>query len=181
MTTNPNVRTAALAEGRRADSLRRRQRVLTALDDAAKSGGQLSASAIARSAGVDRSFLYRHHDLLEELHALAERPASVTTVSRSSLEADLHAAKERNARYATRVQQLEHRLSQLMGEQTWQESGLGAPDNIDQLRGRIALLEAELADVKIQLVERTDELKAARSANRELFTNLNLRSRSESD
>ena len=68
-----------------------------------------------------------------------------------------------------------------MGEHAWQESGLGAPDDIDRLHGRIASLEAELADVKIQLAERTDELTAARSANRELFANLNLRSRPTTD
>lgn len=38
-------------------------------------------------------------------------------------------------------------------------------------------LEAELADTKNQLAERTDELAAARGANRQLFTELNAPSR----
>lgn len=172
-------RSAAMTAGRRADSDRRRERVLAVLADAAANGEELSASSIARRAGVDRTFLYRHRDLLERLHALASRPpaAGAATVSRASLEADLHAAQQRSARYAAHVQRLERRLSELMGQHTWRESGLGAPDDLDQLHGRIVSLEAELADVKIQLAERTDELAAARSANRELFSNLNTRTR----
>ena len=61
---------AAMAQGRRADSARRRQRVLTALTEATNAGDPISVSAIARRAGVDRSFLYRHRDLLEQIHAL---------------------------------------------------------------------------------------------------------------
>ena len=62
-----------MADGRRADSIRRRQRVLAALDQAAAAGAEISVSAIARAAAVDRSFLYRHRDLLEKIHALARR------------------------------------------------------------------------------------------------------------
>jgi hypothetical protein len=49
----------------------------------------------------------------------------------------------------------------MMGEQTWKSSGLGVPDDIDQLHHRITVLEAEVADVQIQLGERADELNAA--------------------
>jgi len=61
-----------------------------------------------------------------------------------------------------------------MGEQTWEASGLGAPDDIDQLDQRITALTAEVADLRIRLNERTDELHAARLANRELMARLNL-------
>ena len=43
-------RTTSLAQGRQADSARRRQRVLKALNEAAASGGELSVSAVARAA-----------------------------------------------------------------------------------------------------------------------------------
>ena len=177
MSADTADRAAAMAEGRRSDSDRRRQRVLRVLAEAAVDGGDISASAIARRARVDRSFLYRHRELLDQLHALPGQPpaAGAAAVSRASLEADLHAAHQRNARYAAHIQRLERRLSELIGEQTWHESGLGAPDDIEQLHGRIAALAAELADVRIQLAERTDELTAARSANRELFAKLNAR------
>jgi hypothetical protein len=60
-------RTAAMREGRQADSARRRQRVIAALSKAAAEGIEISVSAIARAAAVDRSFLYRHRDLLGQI------------------------------------------------------------------------------------------------------------------
>lgn len=133
--------------GRRADSARRRQRVLKTLNEAASHGEEISVSGIARRAGVDRSFLYRHRDLL--------------------------AAQQRCGRMATRAQQLERRLSELLGEQTWRESGLGAPDDIDQLNQRITHLEQQIVDLRLQLDERDQDLDAARAANRDLMTQLN--------
>ena len=65
---------SAMAEGRRADSARRRRRVLKALDAAAASGEEISVTSIARKAGVDRTFLCRHRDLLGQLHALEAQP-----------------------------------------------------------------------------------------------------------
>ena len=116
---NPASTTAsAMAEGRRADSARRRRRVLKALDAAASSGEEIS---VARKAGVDRTFLYRHRDLLGQLHALEAQPPDTAgtgpAVSRASLQADLLAARERAARLAARVRQLEGRLSQMLGQQ----------------------------------------------------------------
>ncbi|MET9183109.1 DUF6262 family protein [Kitasatospora aureofaciens] len=68
--TTPN----SMIEGRRADSARRRERVLKALQQAAKNGAEMSVSAIARAAGVDRTFVYRHRDLLTRIHAAASEP-----------------------------------------------------------------------------------------------------------
>ena len=45
------ARTETMRKGRQADSARRRQRVLTALDRATGSGTEISASGIARAAG----------------------------------------------------------------------------------------------------------------------------------
>ncbi len=165
-----------MVEGRRAETARYRERVLAAIGAASAEGAAITVAGIARRAGVDRTFFYRHRDLLDHIHTLAAQPPNPDTgaASRASLRADLHAAQARCARYAARVQQLEHRLSELMGEQTWQASGLGAPDDIDQLHQRITALAAEVADVRIQLGERTDELHAARLANREFMTRLNL-------
>ena len=52
-------RTAAMTKGRQADSARRRQRVIAALNKAASDGTEISVSGIARAAGVDRAFFYR--------------------------------------------------------------------------------------------------------------------------
>ncbi|WP_310729430.1 DUF6262 family protein [Streptomyces sp. N2A] len=163
-------------DGRRADSARRRERVLKALDTLLRSGGDITVSGLARAARVDRTFLYRHRDLLERVHAAATAPPEegrIAAVSRTSLKADLANALGRNKRLAARVRQLEKRLSQTLGEAVWAESGLGAPADIDQLQRRITMLEQELIDTRGQLEERAEELEAARAANRELTRSLN--------
>jgi transposase-like protein len=165
-----------MSRGRRADSARRRQRVIKAVNDASASGGELSVSAIARAAGVDRTFLYRHPDLLAQARLVQERPAAENAgpaASRASLQADLANAQGQIGRQAARVRQLEAKLSQMLGEQAWRESGLGAPEDIDKLKRRITELEQTVVDLTRQLGERGEELDAARAANREMITQLN--------
>lgn len=117
-----------MSAGRKADGDRRRQRVVTAVNAAAQKGSRITVSGIARQAGVDRTFLYRHRDLLAMVHAAelepAERdPASgASAVSRASLQADLANAQARTVRLSARIQQ--KRLSQELGEQARRESGL---------------------------------------------------------
>ena len=177
-TSSALARTEKMRAGRQADSARRRQRVITAIHQATAAGTEISAAGIARAAGVDRTFLYRHRDLLEQIHALEAAPSAAdrkqgAAVTRASLQADLLAAHERAARLNARVRQLEQRLSGLLGEQAWQQSGLGAPAGIDALNSTITQLEQQAADLRIQLSERDDELAAARAANRELMTRIN--------
>ena len=69
-------RAKALADGRRADSARRRQRVIAAINRAVTDGTEISVTAIARAAAVDRTFLYRHRDLLGQIHATQVGPPS---------------------------------------------------------------------------------------------------------
>jgi chaperonin cofactor prefoldin len=168
-----------MIDGRRADSARRRQRVIKAINTASISGGEVSVSAIARAAGVDRTFLYRHADLLGQVHAAQASPAAADgggpAVSRASLQADLANAQGQLTRQAARIRQLENKLSELLGENAWRESGLGAPTDIDQLQRRITDLEQQVVDLQGQLEERDQELEAARTANRDLITNLNRR------
>jgi BMFP domain-containing protein YqiC len=87
--------------------------------------------------------------------------------------ADLLAAQQRNVRLAARIQQLETRLSQLLGEHTWRSSGLGAPDDLDHLKQRIVMLEQQVIDLQLQLDEREQDLDAARATNRALMAQLN--------
>jgi len=143
-----------------------------------RSDADITVSALARAARVDRTFLYRHRDLLQRVHAAAAaspQEGRIAAVSRASLQADLANALERNKRLAARVRQLEKRLSQALGEAAWAESGLGAPADTDQLQQRITMLEQNLADVQGQLDERDDELEAARAATRELTRAVNQR------
>ncbi len=174
----PDPRTQAMMKGRQADSARRRQRVIAAVNRAQADGAEISVSGIARAAAVDRTFLYRHRDLLAKIHAL-EATAPTTgegtgpAVTRASLQADLLAAHERAVRLNARVQQLEKRLSEALGEQAWHESGLGTPVGIDTLNQKITHLEQQAIDLRLQLEERDDDLTAARAANRELMAQLN--------
>lgn len=113
--------TSPMANGRHAATERRRQRVQEAIAAAVRDGTQLTATAVAHAARVDRTFLYRHRDLLENLHTATLRSASLppgyAPATTASLEADLANANARAARLSTRVQQLEARLSRQLGEQ----------------------------------------------------------------
>ena len=71
----------ALIATRRRDSTRRRQRVLDALDQLAAAGCEISVSAVAHAAKVDRSFLYRHHDLRAQIHARAIAAPGISPAS----------------------------------------------------------------------------------------------------
>jgi len=171
MTSSPMI------QGRQADSARRRQRVIKAINQATADGTELSVSGIARAARVDRTFLYRHADLLQQVHlAQARAPlgeGDTAAVSRDSLLADLANAHGQVARQQSHIRQLEKRLSELLGEQAWRDSGVGAPIDIDQLQRRITDFEQLVTDLRIQLEERDQELAAARAANREMIINLN--------
>ena len=180
MTARPAApkRTEAMRKGRQADSARRRQRVITALERASRDGAEISVSAIARAAGVDRSFLYRHRDLLTKIHALETVPAaggqaSGPGVTRASLQADLAAAHERALRLTGRIRQLEHRLSEALGEQAWHDSVLSTPADPGRLAQENSQLQQQVIDLRLQLEERAQDLAAARSANRELMAQLN--------
>ena len=181
-TDQPNPRTTGIRQGRQADSARRRQRVIAVLGRATTDGTEISPSGIARAAGVDRSFLYRHRDLLDQIHALEATPPAAgdtpgPTVTRASLQADLLAAGERAQRLHGRVRQLEKRLSEALGEKAWQESGLGVPADIDAVNQAVNHLEQQVIDLRLQLDERDQDLAAARAANRELIAQLNTATR----
>lgn len=165
-----------LIAARRRDSTRRRQRVLTALDALAASGEEITASAVARAAGVDRSFLYRHHDLRAQILRRAEipgAPPSSAAVSKRSLLADLANLREQNERLRRANTKLTSRLSEALGDEVFQASGIGRTDETEQLRTQLGELEQQILDLRQELEERTEELTAARIANRELMTQLN--------
>ena len=179
MTADP-----AVVQARRAHSARCRQRVIKALDAAVASGQEITVSSIARQAGVDRSFLYRHRDLHAQVITRAAEPPAMPgggpAVSRASLIADLAAAHERAARLAQHNRQLQQRLSELLGEQAWRESGLGAPPDIRAVQQQVTTLGQRNAELRGQLSDRGDELEAARAANRELIAQVNRRGNSRS-
>ncbi|MFB1047334.1 hypothetical protein [Streptomyces chrestomyceticus] len=122
--------TTPLSNGRQADTERHRRRGLEAIAAAVDRSSPLTASAIARAASVDRTFLYRHRDLLGNLHTAASRPAAAPgagpAVTNTSLQADL--ANARAARLAARVQQLEKNTSpNIWGTRRGANPGSAAP------------------------------------------------------
>jgi hypothetical protein len=163
--------TESLIAARRRDTTRRRQRVLSALDQLAAAGQEISVSAVARAA-VDRSFLYRHHDLRAQIHARAAAPANSpasAAASKQSLLADLANLREQNQRLRTQNTDLTARLSDVLGEQVFRASGIGRTGETEALRARVGQLEQQLLDLRQELEERTDGLNASRAANRDLM------------
>jgi hypothetical protein len=73
------------------------------------------------------------------------------------------------------IRQLERRLSELMGEEAWRESGLGAPADVEELQRQVVSREQLNTELNARLEERDAELEAARAANRELTRALNQR------
>lgn len=166
-----------LIAARRNDSNRRRRQVVDALDRLRADGNEITVSAVARTAGVDRSFLYRHHDLRSQILAVVNQPSppssNGTRTSHRSLQADLANVRAQNERLRHQVTKLSERLSEVLGEQVFHEAGLTRTDEISSLRERIAELEQQLLDRRQDLNDRDDELAAARATNRDLIATLN--------
>ena len=163
----------SLIAARRRDTTRRRQRVLDALDQLAAAGQETSISAVARAARVDRSFLYRHHDLRAQIHARSAAPAASpasSAASKQSLLTDLANLREQNQRLRKQNTDLTARLSEALGEEVFCASGIGRTDDTEALRTRVGQLEQQVLDLRQELEERTDDLDAARAANRDLMT-----------
>ena len=106
--------TESLIAARRRDTTRRRQRVLDALGQLAAACQEISVSSVARKAGVDRSFLYRYHDLRAQVHVRSAAPAS-TAASKQSLLADLANLREQNQRLRRQNTDLTARLPEVLG------------------------------------------------------------------
>jgi hypothetical protein len=165
----------AAFHGREQAADRRREKVQTVIQHALRHGGDLAVSAIARASGVDRTYLYRHPDLLKTLQrAQTSGPThSGPQPSNASLRAELANTQARAKRLHDRVQLLEKRLSEQMGEHAWRASGLGAPLDIEALQHANAELQQHNASLGAQLDERDRDLAAARATNRDLMIQMN--------
>lgn len=169
-----------LVQGRASDQDRRHQRVLTTITTATRSTSEISVSAIARAAGVHRTYLYRHPDLLDLIHRASTEQAQRLPddeVSKASLMADLAHARARATRAETTARQLEHRLSGLLGERVWAETGLAPDHELAAVQRELETAHHQLTDLRTELDQRCQELDAARAANRELMAALNGRRR----
>ena len=170
--------TTALAEARHRDVAGRRQRVRQALAEMRAQAAEITISSVAARARVHRSFIHRHPDLRAAVISAAEAPpatglAGAAAVSRRSLLADNANLRERNRRLEHHARSLEQRLSELLGTQISQRTGLGPPPDITALKDQIQALQQENLDLRRRAEEREEELAAAREANRRLMTELN--------
>jgi hypothetical protein len=170
--------TTALAEARRRDVARRRQRVHQALAEMRAQAAEITISSAAARARVHRSFIHRHPDLRAAVIAAAEDPAAsgpagAAAVSRRSLLADNANLRERSRRLEQHARSLEDRLSELLGTQISQRTGLGPPPDVAALKDQMLALRQENLDLRRSAEEREEELAAAREANRRLMTELN--------
>ena len=167
-----------LTRARRRDVDRRRQRVHQALADMHTDGSEISVSAVAGRAKVHRSFIHRHPDLhAAVLKAAADAttdpsPAS-TAISHRSVLADNANLHEQNRRLAQQVTDLEDRLSELLGQQAFDRSGLGAPVGTAAIHAELEAQRQTVLGLRRVLDERDEELAAARETNRQLINQLN--------
>src|SRR5512132_3955607 len=168
---------AALTRARRQDGARRYQRAHQALAELRAQAEEITISAVARRARVHRSFIHRHPDLRAAVLRAADgdTPADVpsTTVSRRSLLADNANLREQNRRLAQQLGALEDRLSDVLGAETFQRSGLGASADTAALQAQVGQLQQRVLDLERTLEEREEELGAAREAHRRLMAEHN--------
>lgn len=167
-----------LTQFRRRDVAQRHGRVESALQTMRAEAAEITISAVAARAGVHRSFIHRHSDLHAAVLAAADEPATgtysgSTLVSRRSLMADNANLRDRNHRLATRIRDLEDRLGDVLGAESFERSGLGAAAGTRQLENTIERQRQEILDLKQRLVERGEELDAVREAHRSLMKDVN--------
>lgn len=173
---------SALTIARRRDVDARRARVTQALDAMRTEGNEITISSVAARARVHRSFIHRHLDLRAYVYAAADQPsaaATATTTTRQSLEADSLNLRAIVHRQTQHIADLEARLSELLGEQAYSRTGLGAPHDHAALEEQNQLLQNEIQELHAKLQDQEEELGAAREANRQLMGHLNRTSTSD--
>jgi len=182
---------AALRRARRQDSATKRHRAAEIIDAAERSGEPISFPAIARRAGVSISLLYSDRDLASRIAAARERQRQAgprrawqlparSLITEQSLHTELANRKEQIRQLTDDVTVLRERLACQLGAGADLARGHTMRPMLDQLEDRAAELEADnhalrqrVTRLEAELSELTDTLKAARSMNRELMTQLN--------
>ncbi|WP_147269072.1 hypothetical protein [Sphaerisporangium album] len=127
---------------------------------------------IARRAGVDRTFLYRHRNLLDQVHAQAAEPHTVPAAAGPPsagppCKPTCSPPTPAQPALAAHVRRLEARLSKVLGEQVWRESGIGALQDTEQCKARLTTLDQQVVNLELRSQDRDDDLAAAHAANLE--------------
>jgi len=127
---------------------------------------------------VHRSFVHRHPDLhAAVLKAATEATTSpspaASAISHRSVLAENANLHEQNRRLARQISDLEERLSELLGQQAFERSGLGAPASTAAVHAELEAQRQTILDIKRALEERDEELAAVRETNHRLMNQLN--------
>jgi chromosome segregation ATPase len=167
-----------LAASRRRDVDRRRARVQMAIADMYSEGSDITIASTATRADVHRSFIHRHPDLhaavLKSAAEAMKRPSpAATSISHRSVLAENANLHELNRRLSQRIRDLEDRLSEILGQQAFERSGLGAPTATTTLQEDLEHHKQLVIDLTARIGELDEELAAAREANRGLMAQLN--------
>ena len=141
-------------------------------------GSEITVSAVAGRAKVHRSFIHRHHDLhtavLKAAAAATIDPSPASTaISHRSVLAENANLHEQNRRLTQQISDLEERLSDLLGQQAFDRSGLGAPSGTAAIQAELEAERQTVLAMRRVLQERDEELAAAREASRRLMNQLN--------
>jgi len=147
VTTTTGVRTAAAIQARRATTDEMVQRVTHVLQQMRRGHAAVTVSAVARRAGVSRTFLYQNTEARELVAASSgdRTPAHPTDIAAAQIEAT----------WRERALNAEHQLKRAHDEIALQRARIG------ELLGRIRDLENDLpADGVQQLLTETHTLKA---------------------
>lgn len=101
------------------------------------------------------------------------RPRAATSISHRSVLAENANLHEQNRRLAQHISDLEDRLSELLGQQAFERSGLGSPASLAAVTAGLETQRQTVLDLKRALNERDEELAAARETNRRMMNQLN--------
>jgi hypothetical protein len=159
-----------LAQARRADSLRKRQSVLDALQTMAAAGERITFTAVARAAGVSTWLVYaegvREHvqeAIDRQEHAPVKEHGSGRQASSASLKTDLALAREEITALREERDRLRDAVRQQLGQQLDQVSNRQMTDRVTELTDQVRQLEDSETRARQEaerLASRVEELEA---------------------
>lgn len=203
MTQSTANQTNGMHQQRRTQSETKHRAVRTAIDACVARGSTESAASIVRKASVTETFLYRHESVPCDLCAqvfgmgpveyLRTQMTSITDsqdahaqeqgrITSASTRADLANSRAANHRLQQRLQALERRLGEVLGQDAQHalpELGRLAQDIDPISEKRILALTEKTTALQTLLDERDEELDAVRRLNTELTRRLNARAQKE--
>lgn len=166
-----------LARGRANDRDRRYRRVLAVITEATTTRRLASIAGLARAAGVHRSYLYRHPELLE----LIQRAQGLPLMPTGTVRRCPRRCCARSSPTLATVPPASRPPSDNCkpgspapwANRSGPAAGSDPPDPLAEAQSQLESIRQELLDTRSTLAERDEELEAARATNRQLMATLN--------